>query len=333
MTTNQSPEAIEQDIRETQNTISDTVEALQERFSPRSLMNSLIGDEADGSDKLVAAARTNPIAIGLIGAGALMLASGRTGRSVKSGLSSLADRIGGGSNRDVPARPSDPHHASYLAHMNAVEHRDAESAESYRRRRDTARANYFMLEQGHEEDESAFRQRLDQASDTLRQKTSSFGDALSEGGQHLSDGASSAATSARDLGRRASAGTERAFEQNPMVGGLIAAAVGAILGAVIPDSHFEDETLGSLGDQARDAASDLADKGQAKAAQLAERGKEKVAAGAQSALDKADASLDDGATRSGSGVATPDNAVGATPIASGMRGGSATEGSQGSGTI
>ncbi len=304
MSTTQSPDAIERDILKTQNTISDTVEELQERFSPRALMDSLIGGEGDGSDKLIDAARTNPLALGLIGVGALMLASGKS-----PSLSSLG--IGSDQSR-IPAEPSDPHHRSYLAHMNAVEHRDGEAADAYRRRRDSARANYFMLEQGQDEDESAFRKRLDEAGETLRQRTSAFGDALSEQAHRLSDGASSAADTARDAGRRASAGAQRAYERNPMVGGLIAAAVGAILGAVIPDTRYEDETLGALGEEARSKAAGLVEQGKEKAADLAEQGKRKAAEGAHKALDQADATLDR-ATDSGDGSAsTGGGSVGGT---------------------
>lgn len=307
----QSADSIERDIERTQNSISDTVEELQERFSPRALMNSLIGDESDGSDKLIRAAKDNPLGVALIGAGALMLASERTGSTIKSGVSSLTDRFGGHSNnRGVPAEPDDPHHRSYLAYMNAVDHQDGESADDYRRRRDRARSNYFMVEQGHDEDESSFRKRLDEAGEALRSRTSAFGDALSSGGHRVSDGASSvagsvqsgassAADSLRSNSHTAGVKAQQAFDNNPMVGGLIAAAVGAILGAVIPDTRFEDEHLGELGDEARSQVSGLADTAKAKASDLAEQGKEKVTSAAQSALDKADQKLEAGTDASG----------------------------------
>lgn len=305
MTPTQSPDAIERDIERTQNSISNTVEELQERFSPRNLMNSLIGDENDGSDKLVSAAKNNPLGVALIGAGALMLASGRTGSSIKNGVSSLTDRIGGSSNnRGVPAQPSDPHHRSYLSHMNTVDHRDAESADEYRRRRDRARASYFMLEQGHEEEESAFRKRLDDAGEALRSRTSAFGDALSSGGQWASDSASSAADSVRSGSHTASVKAQDAYKANPMVGGLIAAAIGAVLGAVIPDTRFEDEQLGDLGEQARSEAGNLADTAKSKASDLVEQGKEKATAAAQSAIDKADSKLETGSSGSASTTTT-----------------------------
>lgn len=318
----QSADAIERDIEKTQNSISDTVEQLQERFSPRALMNSVLGDDGDGSDKLVNAAKTNPLGVALLGAGALMLASGRTGSSISSGVSSLTDRIGGRSNnRGVPAEPSDPHHRSYLAHMNAVNHMEGEHADDYRRRRDRARSSYFMIEQGHDEEESSFRKRLDDAGEALRSRTAAFGDMLSSGGQSVSDGASSAAgwvgdtasstgSSLRAGGRRASAKAQAGYEQNPLVGGLIAAAVGAILGAVIPETSYEDEMLGEYGDAARSKAGELADTAKSKASDLAEQGKAKAADAAQTALDKADSKLDD--AKSGSMSSTAAASTGST---------------------
>ena len=307
----QSADEIERDIEKTQSSISDTVEQLQERFSPRALMNSVLGDDGDGSDKLVNAAKTNPLGVALLGAGALMLASGRTGgstsKSISSAFSSVTDRIGGRHKNTVPAQPSDPHHRSYLAHMNAVNHMEGENADDYRRRRDRARSSYFMIEQGHDEEESAFRKRLDDAGDALRSRTSAFGDMLSSGGQSISDGASSAADWASDAasstgaslrsgGRRASAKAQAGYEQNPLVGGLIAAAVGAILGAVIPETSYEDEMLGDYGDAARSKAGELADAAKSKASDLAEQGKAKAADAAQTALNAADSKLDDAKT-------------------------------------
>ena len=288
----QSADAIERDIERTQNSISDTVEQLQDRFTPKALMDSVLGD-GDGGDQLVTAAKTNPLAVALIGAGALMLASGRTGSSVKDGVSSLTDRLSG-NNRGIPAEPSDPHHRSYLAHMNAVDHRDGEHADDYRRRRDRARANYFMIEQGHDEDESSFRSRLDKAGESLRDRTAAFGDYLSDSGHRLTDGASSAADTIGAGARSAADKTQSSYAQNPMIGGLIAAAIGAVLGAVIPSSEFEDDQLGSIGRDARSKASSLADTAKDKASELAEAGKDKAAGAAHKALDKADKALDAG---------------------------------------
>ncbi len=258
-TTTQSPDAIERDIKQTQESISDTVNELQHRFSPRALMDSLIGDGSDGSDKLIDAARRNPLAVGLIGAGALMLASGK---------SPSLPSFGGASSHNGP---EDRAHRSYLAHMNAVEHREGEHAESYRRRRDTARADYFMLEQGHDEDEPSFRKRLDDAGHKLRERTSSFGDALSHHGQQLSDGASSAADRTGRKGKQAASKARRSYQQNPMISGLIAAAVGAVLGAVIPETQYEDDTLGDLGQSARSSVTSAVAKGKDQAVEQANK--------------------------------------------------------------
>lgn len=253
----QSPAAIERDIKQTQNAISDTVEELQHRLSPRSILNSLIGDEGDGSDQLVAAARRNPIAVGLIGAGALMLASGKS-PSLPSYSSS--------SRR---SEPEDPHHRSYLAHMNSVEHREGEPADAYRRRRDMARANYFMLEQGHDEDEPSFRQRLDDAASKLRDRTASFGDMISERAHGVAESASSATSSGTRAGKRAARRAQQTFQRNPLVGGLIAAAVGAVLGAVIPDTETEEEAFGDIGRDARSSARNLIGEGKDKVVEQA----------------------------------------------------------------
>ena len=61
---------IEEDIVQTQNSISDTVDKLKERLTPQALMNAILGDEKQGFDQIVSLAKRNPFAVALIGAGA-----------------------------------------------------------------------------------------------------------------------------------------------------------------------------------------------------------------------------------------------------------------------
>lgn len=175
-----SADAIERDIEQTQNNISDTVEALQQRLNPRALLDAVLGDEQNGSQALVAAAKRNPIAVGLIGAGALWLASGQSqsmpmrstsdhandDRGPKPGRSRRSWLRGGG---------HDHRHASYLEHMAKHQPRDGEDDASYQRRRDLARADYFMIDRDHDEPDSTFRQRLNAAQEQFRSSTATFG--------------------------------------------------------------------------------------------------------------------------------------------------------------
>ena len=119
--------AIERDIVETQNNISDTVEKLKERLSPQSLLNSVLGDDKQGFDQVVNLAKRNPFAVALIGAGVAWLATGKEAK-----MPSL------GKSRDDNVR-SDPHRA-YVDHMARIEIRDGETTQQFQRRRDLARS-------------------------------------------------------------------------------------------------------------------------------------------------------------------------------------------------
>ena len=69
---------------------------------------------------------------------------------------------------------------------------------------------------------------------------------------------SSAYGSASDLGGRAWRGVSDAMEGDPLVVGAVAVAAGAVLGALLPRTHLEDEYLGEARDHLWEEAEDLA---------------------------------------------------------------------------
>lgn len=322
-----NPDAIERDIRETQNDISDTVEQLQRRLNPRALIDSLIGDEQQSSQRLLSAARDNPVAVALIGAGALWLASGRGMPSLGGsdhGSGETGARTGRGSSGSWLGRGRgrshhDPHHQSYLDYMAQHGQRDGESDESYHRRRDLARATYFMVERDHDEDDASFRRRLNEAGERFRNRTS-FGEArgsssypadnrggsesgMLERARHAFSGRiGSAREHVRDSGSATMQRASDYYSDNPAIGGLIAAALGAIVGAALPPSEIERQQLGSLGRQARDRLSQGKDRAMEKAQHMFDKS-EGAGVGAGEGAD--------GGTRAGNGgAATAPSAVG-----------------------
>ena len=233
-------DAIERDIRRTQEDMSQTIDRIGDQLTPRNILNALL-DKADSNNvdarMLLDGARRNPIALGLIAAGTIWLISDKDSK-----FPSFPSRQG---RSDVPA---DPHHRDYVDHMSSVEIRDGEDAMAYQRRRDAARANYLMLERRHDEDEGSFRQRLDDLTDRFREKRHGLTQASGHVGAMAVDSASQTWDRSRDF-----------YTENPFVGGLIAAAVGAALGSAIPLTRTEKEKLGGLGQKARAAASEQKD--------------------------------------------------------------------------
>ncbi|CAD7339977.1 DUF3618 domain-containing protein [Sphingomonadales bacterium 56] len=239
-TLERDPDAIERDIRRTQEDMSRTIDKIGDQLTPRKIFDALL-DKADENNvdarMLLDGARRNPIALGLIAAGTIWLISDKDSK-----FPSLPSRSGG---REQQPHDLDVHHRDYVSHMSAVEMRDGEDFAAYQRRRDQARANYLMLERRADEDDSSFRQRLDELTDRFREKRHAWAESSSRAGQATARGASQAASRAQDL-----------YESNPLVGGLIAAAVGAALGSALPISRVEQEKLGSLGEKARTMASE-----------------------------------------------------------------------------
>jgi hypothetical protein len=115
------------------------------------------------------------------------------------------------------------------------------------------RATFLMCERKPNEDETSFRQRLDDMTETFRQKRDAWMDSASEAG-------SAAIGKAQQLASQASTRALDIYGSNPLIGGLLAAAVGAAIGSAIPVSQTEQEALGGVGAKARDMASEQKEK-------------------------------------------------------------------------
>lgn len=256
-TQQRTPEEIERDIRATQEEMSRTVEQIEGELTVRNVMNSLF-DKADqnGIDMrfLIDGARRNPLALGMIGAGALWLVSDADARPSALGIGGGSDDASGdgstrksrfsrGSGTGVSAEDWHPDHRRYVDHMSLCQPEAGEDDQAYRRRRDIARANYFMIEQSHEEDESAFRKRLDAATEQARSRWTKTGES-----------ASRLASGTKDRGRAAVSDVQDFYGDNPLLSGLAAAFVGAVAGAMLPATRTEERYVGGLGEQALGAA-------------------------------------------------------------------------------
>lgn len=260
------PAEIERDIKRTQQDMSRTVDKIGDQLTMRNLFNALL-EKADDNDvdarMLVDGARRNPIALGLIAAGAIWLVSDKDSKfPTMKGKGDGEGWLGRGESHDV-------HHRDYVSHMTAIEMRDGEDPLAYQRRRDIARGNFFMAEQRHDEDDHSFRQRLDELNESFREKRQAWADSSSRAG-----------TAARQKASLAAGKTKEMYEGNPLVGGILAAAIGAALGSALPISRQEQEQLGELGSKARDLAKEQKD-------QLTEQAREKK----DELVEKADRTL------------------------------------------
>ena len=253
------PAEIESEIRKTQDQMSRTVERIGDQLSPRNVINALLDKAEDNNIDaryLIDGARRNPLALGMIAGGLIWLVSDQDAKFPKMGKAS--------SQR---TDHHDPSHRDYVSHMERVERMAGEDDGAYYQRRDTARANYFMLERGHEEDETSFKQRLNDVGDSFREKRRGWMDATDHAATAMRDRGNDAMLQAGKIGtsitESAKSGVSRAtdaYARNPLIGGLIAAAAGAIAGSTLPLSQVEDNTLADLGESARDVIGEQKDK-------------------------------------------------------------------------
>lgn len=130
MGTTQDPEAIERDIRQTQEDMSRTVDRIGNQLTARNILSSLL-DKADSNDidarALLDGARRNPLALAMIAGGAIWLASDRDAKLPSFRFGGASRR--GGSNSDGPdavTRPAE------------MEHREGEGSASLRQHTDNA---------------------------------------------------------------------------------------------------------------------------------------------------------------------------------------------------
>lgn len=283
--TTQDPAAIERDIRRTQEDMSRTVDKIGDQLSIKNVFNALL-DKADenGVDAhyMLDGARRNPMALGLIAAGAIWLISDKDSKfpSLSSGGKSAGGKFGHSDSDSFGIGGEDIHHRDYVSHMSSFEPRDGEDDASLQRRRDLHRANFLMCERNPDEDDHSFRQRLNELTDKFREKRSAWMDSVSQAGSATGDKAQAAAGWVGDTAQQASGRAQDMYNGNPLVGGILAAAVGAALGSTIPVSRQEQEKLGGIGAKARDMASEQTD-------QLTEKAMEKK----DELLEKADQKL------------------------------------------
>ena len=273
-TTADDPAAIEQDIRRTQDEMSKTVDKLGNQLSAKNLFNAML-DKADenGVDAqyLVEGARRNPMALGLIAAGAIWLVSDKDSKFPS--MPSRGKKPQAGTKDEFDLNGHDVHHRDYVGHMSALDMREGEDEVSYQRRRDLHRANFLMCERRPDEDEHSFRSRLDGMTESFRAKRRAWSDSASQSG-------GAASQKARQTARQASTQAQDMYSSNPLIGGILAAAVGAAFGSTLPVSRQEQEKLGSVGSKAREMASEQKD-------QLTSKAMEKK----DELLDKADEKL------------------------------------------
>jgi ElaB/YqjD/DUF883 family membrane-anchored ribosome-binding protein len=132
----------------------------------------------------------------------------------------------------------------------------------------------------------AVKEKLGAAREKIRGAKDSAMSSVRGGASRVTDTSRRAAERAREQSRRAGQGLQTMLEEQPLVVGALGVALGAIIGAVLPESEREDRMLGQARDRVLDRAKDLGTRGyeqvRSKAQQAASGAREAVQGGGAS---------------------------------------------------
>lgn len=251
-TDNRRPEEIESDIERTRADFSSTIDAIQSKLTPSELMDQAVNyaltttPGAFGAN-LVHSVRDNPIPVALIGVG-------------------IAWLMAASKQSDIRARMP-----RQRVTRRAVYYPDVEVA--YDGPADTEGSGEGILHRAASKTSETGRDLRNKASETgrdLRNKASDVGQRLSGSASEMSGRARDMSQSARmrlqesaeaararmsDMGQRSQQQYYRAkdrfdqlLDEQPLVVGALGVAIGAALGATLPNTRREDELLGRTRD-------------------------------------------------------------------------------------
>lgn len=283
-------DVIERDLERTRSRMDNRLSELQERLSPGQIVDDLLGyfrgsEGGDFARNLMDSVRNNPLPAALTGIGLTWLIASnpqpRAAVSDKEQVSSPTD------SRTWKSQEEFDLHFRELE--QGVSRQTDEDDTAYRFRVDEARGKELGVARQPDDTAESFSQRVQQAFSTTSQSVikgaQDLRDSATDTASRLSGSAQSALQSA---GERLAQGSESARQMsgtllstigdNPVLLGALGLAVGALLGALVPQSGQEEAALGEVADKARTAARTLAqgamDRGSEVAQQALEAGRD-----------------------------------------------------------
>ncbi|WP_431298845.1 DUF3618 domain-containing protein [Tabrizicola sp. BL-A-41-H6] len=256
-----TPEEIERDIEREREAMRANINTLQRKFSMDGIMNDVSDMLRGRSSEIGRVAKDtlgrNPAAVAMIGAGVAWLMLSRGGSNGSSGRAS-ADRYDFGSTRSGSSHQSTG--SRYAMGGSGMEGDDMAWLEDDWDGDDSANQSQGggitgAVKRG----ASSVIDKAKDAVDAVRDRASQLTDRFSHGTEGLSDtardrvvsarrAAYEAQRTARDALRKGATAASDAFDNQPLVIGALAMAVGAGLGASLPRTKVEDRTLGSSSD-------------------------------------------------------------------------------------
>jgi len=276
-TAEKSSAQIQREIDADRQRIGERIGAIQERMSPGQLIDEVLAyTKNSGGGEYISnlgqALKANPLPVALMGVSMawLMAAQGSATAAAKSPLSKPDDHplypVEGQVRRLRPPENEGSHRYSHFqdgsgrqfkALTDNAGHRAGhfvdEAGKTYRGFSDAAGT---QIDQIVDESGAMFDRASGWASDTW----SVVKDAASQVAQHASDASSSLSERSANAGSNVNEQVGKLnqavltqFRDQPLVGGALAFALGAAIGATLPHTEKEDEDLGEAADAAKDA--------------------------------------------------------------------------------
>ncbi|WP_353643711.1 hypothetical protein [Mesorhizobium sp. WSM2239] len=233
--------------------VANTAETLRSKMTPGQMIDEITGMFAggDGSaalNNLKAQVRDNPLPLTLVGAGLAWLMFGQGASSsrhaeARYGMGEYGAREGW--NGDYPSSDAD------LGDYSSAGRGGGSIADK------AAGAASSAMEMASE------------AAGSVGQTLAGAGESIAGSARGVAGGARSFADRSRGMGAQARHAAEDMFEREPLVLAALGLTLGTAIGAMLPHTRLEDETLGKYGRKLRHAGEDLYEKGMDEAKDVA----------------------------------------------------------------
>jgi Protein of unknown function (DUF3618) len=268
------PKQIETELGRTRARMDARLTELQGRLSPGQIVDDLMGyfrgnEGGDFARNLMESVRSNPMPAALTGIGLAWLMASNPKKNVSGTTTPVLDGDRQVQGSSASSRPAWATHDEFDRHLLTAEHEvtrhDEEAEPDYRGRLDIARGRVLGVARQSEDTQESFGDRVKDAIAATRQSiTQSAYDLQSR----ASDATSQAGGIVNNVGHQLGQSGQTAQQMgsnllttitdNPVLLGAVGLAVGALLGAFVPQSKQEEDALGNVAGQARNAARDLA---------------------------------------------------------------------------
>ena len=256
---------LEREVDRERERVSATIDELQARASVGSLVDQVVKAVGENggeiSRNLGRSLRDNPLAALLTGVGLAWLMAG-SGRPRDEGRDWDPDRAYVRYGRDRIAEPSMPSASPYGSSADEswpkseYPDRDESSGEGGLRERVVDVAG--RVGEGVSEAVGGVRERASELSHAAGAGLNRAGDTMRDAGSAVRHRAGAARRSAAGTGQSMRHGLDTLIEDQPLVAGAIAMALGAAVGGALPRSRMEDQMFGEQSDRAMEVARTLA---------------------------------------------------------------------------